>query len=225
MTVFIGISGKICSGKDTVASEIASLVREKGKTVHVTSYAKLLKEEVNEIINYTKHLGDSRETTSKILSFHFKVSLEEASKALELVIKASKVSSNLSAYERTEEIRQLMQFWGTEVRRKENPNYWVEKTISQNFHEDFVIVTDCRYSNELEAVLEKDGYVLRLEVSPETQLKRIIERDGEKEIDLQRLQHTSEISLDDYNFKNRFDTEKMSAKEIAQKVISEIGVK
>lgn len=65
-----------------------------------------------------------------------------------------------------ENFRDLMVFWG-KTRRRQNPNYWVDIVINQYRKikssmkgKDFLyIITDVRYLNEVEAILNEGGKV------------------------------------------------------------------
>lgn len=61
--------------------------------------------------------------------------------------------------------RGLLQWWGTDYRRAQNPDYWVEKWHSATHvaanHNQIVLVDDCRFPNEY-ALLRDMGYVIVL---------------------------------------------------------------
>lgn len=61
-------------------------------------------------------------------------------------------------------IRSLMRNFGTEVRRKQDPEYWVkewQRKIDQNFVAD-VFVDDVRFLNEAEAVKRNGGMIIKI---------------------------------------------------------------
>ena len=60
--------------------------------------------------------------------------------------------------------RALLQWWGTEFRRKYNPNYWVEqveKTIAKE-KPQVALITDLRFPNEL-AWVQLHGFAVRVD--------------------------------------------------------------
>jgi hypothetical protein len=57
-------------------------------------------------------------------------------------------------------IRPLLVTWGTHVRRKLNPNIWIEKVEEKISENELVIIPDIRYSNELEWLRKKDSYCI-----------------------------------------------------------------
>jgi len=55
-------------------------------------------------------------------------------------------------------IRPFLVTWGTEVRRKQNPNIWIE-SVEKQLQDDCVnIITDVRFENEMDWLKEKEGY-------------------------------------------------------------------
>jgi len=91
--------------------------------------------------------------------------------------------------------RSLMQKIGTDIVRKENPNYWVaflESFLSMFKNEwEYVLVSDFRFKNEHEYFLSKgwDCKAIRVE-----------RLEFESELTKEQKQHESETALDSYNF-------------------------
>jgi len=86
--------------------------------------------------------------------------------------------------------RQLLQYVGTDVFRKLDPNCWVNAyrlAVSRKgliMPDEFIITPDVRFPNEVEAIHQMGGKVIRLTRAP------FSEQD----------QHESETALDDYAF-------------------------
>lgn len=59
-------------------------------------------------------------------------------------------------------VRTLLQNYGTEVRRRDNPNYWTDKWISKVRDKENVVVDDCRFLNEAEAIKNLGGIIIRI---------------------------------------------------------------
>lgn len=88
----------------------------------------------------------------------------------------------------------ILQWYGTEVARKENPNVWVDAVAAriEKDQPEAAIITDVRFPNEAEFVAQNGGYLV--------QVIRIKD-DGTQYLDPGRdPNHPSEIALDDYNF-------------------------
>lgn len=64
--------------------------------------------------------------------------------------------------------RDAMQIIGTDIFRKLDPNVWVKATISKIVKEkpDLAIITDCRFPNEVDAIQNIGGKVIRLTRNP-----------------------------------------------------------
>lgn len=87
----------------------------------------------------------------------------------------------------------LLQWWGTEYRRTQDPEYWTKQwKAAVNPKADIVFSTDMRFQNEAQAVKELSGYTI--------QVNRL-NLDGTPFVDTSRdPNHPSEIQLDGYNY-------------------------
>ena len=82
--------------------------------------------------------------------------------------------------------RTLLQWWGTNYRRAQDPLYWVKRlqvTLDQE-QPDAALITDVRFPNEADAIHERGGYVVK------------VTRTGKLDIDVHA--HESEQAMDDY---------------------------
>ncbi len=60
--------------------------------------------------------------------------------------------------------RSLLQWWGTDYRRAQDPDYWVKrlrKTLD-NHQPEVALITDVRFPNEADAIHAWGGYVVRV---------------------------------------------------------------
>ena len=86
--------------------------------------------------------------------------------------------------------REVMQFVGTDLFRKMKNDVWASATINKIKNDDLAIaiIADCRFPNEVEAIKNAGGYVIKLMRDPF------------------HSDHTSEIALDPENYsENNFD--------------------
>jgi hypothetical protein len=87
----------------------------------------------------------------------------------------------------------LLQFWGTEFRRAQDPDYWTKKlfaSIPANL--DIAIVTDVRFQNEADGIRQRGGYNVNV-----TRLRddRTQYFSSDRPVD-----HPSETALDGYKW-------------------------
>lgn len=195
-SILFAMSGKMGAGKDTIGDEIAKFVEDKDFEVSKTSYAEPLRKEISEITIEVEFGVPIDELTDK-----YKTTEEEIYRLVELI-------DGYSIYEKTAETRRAMQYWGTDVRRKQNPNYWVNKTVQavlDSINSGISIyVTDVRFPNEADAIVDLGGKLIRLEVPTSVRADRIGSRDGNRPTE-ESLAHSSETGLDNYTFKDVFD--------------------
>jgi hypothetical protein len=60
-------------------------------------------------------------------------------------------------------MRKLLQWWGTEYRRAQDPNYWTKRTMSSvERNMGLIVITDVRFPNEERAIHERGGTVWRI---------------------------------------------------------------
>ena len=59
-------------------------------------------------------------------------------------------------------MRALLQNYGTEVRRRDNDNYWVSKWKVGSYKDNDIVVDDVRFINEAQAVKDRGGILIRI---------------------------------------------------------------
>lgn len=78
-----------------------------------------------------------------------------------------------------EEIRRLLQWWGTEYRRAQDADYWVKKGMAEAIRladgptVHLVVITDVRFANEASAIQEAGGLVYEVVASDEVRRERL----------------------------------------------------
>lgn len=211
--VVFAMSGKMGSGKDTVGDLISKDERFSKFDIIQTSYATPLREEISDIVR----------------KLEFGVPIEKLSEDYNVTIhnidRLTQLLKGNSIFQRTPEARLAIQYWGTDVRRKQNPNYWVNKIVEHIIKEinygRSVYVTDVRFPNEADSILDIGGKVIRLSVPWKTRVDRIMFRDGATPTK-EQLEHKSETGLDEYKFEATYDGEaapELLAKDIANHLL------
>jgi hypothetical protein len=64
--------------------------------------------------------------------------------------------------------RESMEIIGTDIFRRLKNNVWVDATINKINKDglDLAIIPDCRFPNEVDTILDHNGYVIRLDLDP-----------------------------------------------------------
>lgn len=221
------ISGKMGSGKDTIAPILMPALGR----INVTHrfFAAPLKEEINEIIEIIKD-SDTQNLAQGLVVLKMGVDPgAHVSSVIDTLWGPVKSGEVTTSYDRTTESRTALQYWGTQVRRAQDENYWVNRAVCsltpELARETSVYVTDARFPNELDAVKEIGGILVRLDVSPEEQARRIFERDGIVISEAARA-HISETAVDDYqHFDVRLDTDGLTPNEVVAEIMHQLATK
>lgn len=158
--IIIGISGKKGSGKDTVAKLINDYVSHK-YNFHIAAYADNLKE-----------------ICSIIIAEPLAVFYDEYKKENHLIPKQFWINGEPTTP------RQFLQHIGTELFRDKSgiANIWINSLFA-TYKGGNLIITDVRFSNEVKAIKERGGIVIRVNRNLSN-------------TDL----HKSETELDDFTF-------------------------
>ena len=163
--MIIGISGKAGSGKDTAAKMLEVL------------YA-------NPDISYEDFTNKRYKNFADIQIVHFADSLKETAQVL---FRIGEWETNTQEGKKTtidwigKTVRELLQGIGQGLRDAIDPNLWVKILFANTEGWSNYIIADVRYPNEIKAIKERNGILLR------------IDRKGAG-----AGNHSSETALDDY---------------------------
>jgi transcriptional regulator with XRE-family HTH domain len=127
-------------------------------------------------IGHIEDLSDAWGMTQAELSRTFKVSTSTISRVLSgKTRKNPKPVDNSVLIEKFSEVwlsdehkakfRKLLQFYGTEYRRKDDDNYWVRK-LADNIEKEkpqIALLSDMRFPNEFKYVKDHNGFTVRVE--------------------------------------------------------------
>ena len=164
MTTFIGLSGWAGSGKDTIADY---LVENYGFTR--VSFADPMREALLALDPLVPYMGH-----------HMRLSTVIRFRGWD------------SAKREVPEIRELLQRFGTEVGRNMfGQDFWVNQAIEKASRYDKVVVSDCRYTNEADAIKNVGGTVWRISRPEVTAINS----------------HTSEQDLNNYAFDSHIEND------------------
>jgi hypothetical protein len=145
MSQIIGIVGFIGSGKDTVADYLVNFHQFRRE-----SFANSLKAAVSQVFGWDRELLEGRTNQSRIWR---ETKDEWWSKRLGCDVTP----------------RWVLQYWGTEVVRKGfHDDMWVASLENRlRSSKDDIVITDCRFPNEIKAIRNAGGKVVRIKRGPE----------------------------------------------------------
>lgn len=192
------VSGRLASGKDTVA---AAVMEALGRTDSVQiSFATALREEIKVMLDIVKAAADLDAAIDSVATWAG-VHREEAVATTTALWDALASNPAITPYTRTKEMRTALQTWGTDVRRKTDDAYWVKQGARAAFtalaagHP--VHITDARFVNEVEIAQGMGFWAVRLEVDLDVRARRLWDRD-QLEIDPAAETHPSEEQLENF---------------------------
>ena len=146
MNTIIAFAGRKQSGKTTCAEAIIGHINQTSSkdTIKLYNFADPLKQDV--CINILGLTHNQCYGTD-----------EEKNQPTDLVWNKQRLSA-----------REVMQFVGTDIFRKMKPNVWAEATVAKIKIEnhDYAVIADCRFPNEVEAIKNAGGTVIKLTRNP-----------------------------------------------------------
>lgn len=234
----VGISGKMGSGKDTVASLLSERISRGGNKVVIRSLADGLKDEVSRIVADSLSSQSEQKFCELVSSWSGIIDsqVEELLKVLYPLtesftsqgIRPDEVTAGLLYRNPSDKplVREVLKFWGNDVRRAQNPDYWVDMAAvyveEQRDMGISCIIPDVRRQNEAGFINNSDGLLVRLNVSEQEQMRRLLSRDN-KLSDRSAFTHITETDLDEYDmFDLILDTDSMSPEEVADAIMCEL---
>lgn len=222
MANIIGVSGKIGSGKDYLTGKLNTEITQRNFTTSHTSFATPLKAELNEIIAIIRdNVQYPRSVIASQVASKMNMSTSDANLIIDTLFDEVTEDLTLDSYSRTFGVRDALQKLGTEVRRKQKASYWTEKFMDyvKTLTVDFVFVSDARFPNEMDTVVDNGGFAIRIDLPPEVLAKRRANRDGAIYTE-EQLNHISETALDDYERFSLFVGESFDVTELADKALA-----
>ena len=185
--MIVGFAGKAASGKTTAAKQMAPLLE--GETF-IIPMAMVLRDEVETFLRnisadeYIPLVYGCQEDKIKIFYVNSENARNECPKWDHFVAEHQDIQDldNLTAVT----VRRILQWWGTEYRREQDPDYWTKawanKVNLYDTEKSHILIDDVRFMNELNTIKTQGGMIVK------------IERPGFNGAG----NHASETSLDDY---------------------------
>ena len=203
----------------------------------IVSFAGALKEEVYSLYDKMRIQSNTDNSTDdwvKVLMDEYGISKEQAATTVSLIFaipKDLKKEDFLINQSKPKGYREILQYWGTQVRRKQKDSYWIEK-LGQRIEELdlkykkekerlIFVVSDARFINELNYCADVlQSYMMYLDVPDDVRMKRLKKRDGfEPKKNVKN--HVSETELVLWANKNEDKFVKLSSRYKTAELISE----
>jgi hypothetical protein len=203
----------------------------------IVSFAGALKEEIYSLYDKMRIQSNPDNSTDywvKILMDEYGISKEQAATTVSLVFampKGLKKEDFLIKQSKPKGYREILQYWGTHVRRKQKDSYWIEK-LGQRIEELdakykkekerlIFVVSDARFINELNYCADVlQAYMMYLDVPDDVRMKRLKKRDGfEPKKNVKN--HVSETELVLWANRNEDKFVKLSSRYKTAELISE----
>lgn len=206
----------------------------------IVSFAGALKEEVYSLYDKMRiqsNLDYSMDDWGEILMNEYGINKEQAATTVSLVFamsKGLKKEDFLIKQSKPKGYREILQYWGTHVRRKQKDSYWIEK-LGQRIEELdakykkekerlIFVVSDARFINELNYCADiLQAYMMYLDVPDDVRMKRLKKRDGfEPKKNVKN--HVSETELVLWADQNEEKFIKLSSRYKTAELISEFQI-
>lgn len=150
--LIIGIAGKKYCGKTTLSDLLVKKAEPIGLKIVQYAFGDALKEEISRVYGIAK--SDLYSQDGKLKEVIFEMDPTDPRYPQSGKYHSAKIHDDL--YSCKAPIRTLLQWYGTEYRRKQDPDYWVNRTqetigdLLENY--DIVVLHDVRFPNEFRMV-------------------------------------------------------------------------
>jgi len=185
--MIIGFAGKAASGKTTAARHLAPLL---DRETLIVPMAMVLRDEVEAFLRavgadeYVSLVYGCQDDKLRVFYIDETKALQQCPQWRSFVVEHGDIQDRPG--QTALSVRRILQWWGTEYRRAQDPDYWTKawerKVASYDLARVHVLVDDVRFMNELQTLRKMDALIVK------------IERPGIAAAG----NHASETSLDDY---------------------------
>jgi len=166
--MIIGFAGKAASGKTTAARHLLPLLDREALIIPM---AQVLREEVEQFLRscraaeHVPLVYGCQEDKLRIFHVDQARALTACSKWGDFLHEHADIQQDETRSAVT--VRRILQWWGTEYRRAEDPDYWTKtwaKKISGfDLEQAHILVDDVRFMNELRVIRALGGCFIRID--------------------------------------------------------------
>lgn len=186
--ILIGINGKMGSGKSTVSKIITDKANEEDYQAWQVNFGALLKNEVSKIYGISIqdcYTQEGKETLYDLLEIYDHIN---DCKLLYRLINPQWHFVRDGHEGGLVKVREILQWYGTNLIRKENPDHWVDslrRKCAPLFTQPktVVIIDDLRFKNELQFINNRGGVSVRIETYEEWQAGSNADHQSETDLD------------------------------------------
>lgn len=209
--MIIGFAGKAASGKTTAAKY---LQQQSTLNIVILPMAQMLREEVE---NFIRQVGAEKyvplvygDQDDKVRVFYIdqQRAIKNCPAWADFITNHAEIQDHDAQSALT--VRRILQWWGTEYRRAQDPDYWTkawEKKLGEyDLSTTHILVDDVRFINELNVIQKHGGTFIK------------IERPGFNGAN----NHSSENSLDGYDGWNSVIQNDGSLEQFGQRVVRQV---
>ena len=195
MKKIILISGKLRTGKNQFAQYLKEEFQKSGLKVSEDLFARSLKDGCKEDFRKLTNVLDNicEEIKAKIGLFvdqRENMIYPDMIDSIDKSVNKLKIKEENWYEDKTDITRNILQLYGTEIFRKRvDENWWVNQVKNRCIasKSDVIIVTDCRFPNEIEGMFCEDYETIVIRIKRDINTQELI------------ASHDSETSLDDWN--------------------------
>jgi hypothetical protein len=200
--ILVGFGNKARHGKDSAAQAITHYYEQRkmmwndderrmttgGTTVGTFKFATALYQEVNEMLAPSPYPNSSIWDTRGFTVTRFSGGYFKLPDWVQ-----PEPNAEVSALAPYGKHPKLLQWWGTDFRRAQDPDYWAKKLFASIPKDiDIALVTDVRFPNEFQGIKERNGFTVRINRK---------NADGSPFVAPDRpADHPSETALDGFNW-------------------------
>lgn len=185
--MILGFAGKAATGKTTAAQHLLPLL---DKECTIIPMAMVLRDEVDAFLRaidadeFVPLVYGCQDDKVRVFYVDEQKALAQCPKWSHFIAEHQEIQDHPGQTAVT--VRRILQWWGTEYRRAQDPDYWTKawgRKVSQlDVEKMYLLVDDVRFMNELSVIKEHGGLIIK------------IDRPGFDGAN----NHASETSLDDY---------------------------
>ena len=210
--MIIGFAGKAATGKTTAARHLAPLLDH---NTLIVPMAMVLRDEVEAFLRQVgadEHVPlvyGCQEDKVRVFYVDEQKALEQCERWGHFAAEHHDIQDRPGWTALT--VRRILQWWGTEYRRAQDPDYWTKawgrKIEQYDLGQTHILIDDVRFMNELNAIRDHNGLIVK------------IERPGFNGAN----NHSSETSLDDFREWDDILVNDGTLEQFGRKVESQVG--